>query len=967
MSTIDFVVRDSAGNIQRGEFGGVDGATGMMVGVGQDISINLNRFQILNYERIGNSLNIVLIDGSVITLENFFVSGLSAPNDLYVSADGLLTKVDLIETDTGLVADYGTTQAMGKSSPDDSLYFVDGAEVMVAEAAVADGESAMLGAAVLGGLGGVGGVGAGAAALAGGALLLGGGGNGGGGGGNGGGAADTTPPSVDVSEGVESVDHVVNGDDYDDGIEIGGTGEPGATIEVVVDGETETTVVGDDGSWDVIFDPGQLPDGEYETEVSVTATNDAGNSTTVTDVLIVDTEAQLTFETSTVEGEGVINAVENSDGVTFNGTTEIGSTVVVTAGGVSLNATVGSDGSWTVDFPSTTFAGGEYTADVVAVATDTHGNSTEIAQTVEIDTISEVAHSAVTIAGDGVINALEIASGVTFTGTTQPGSTVVVQAGGVSKTATVDANGNWSVVYGAGEMPAGEYSMDIVAQATDAAGNTSSATKSVMVDTVTDVTIATSTVEIDGVVNAAEAADDIVITGSSQPFASVVVTMGSFSRTVVSNAAGEWSANFAANEIASGEYTQTVTAVATDGAGNSASTSGSIEIDTFVRNFTETNGDIAGDDIVNQAENATGLSLTGTTEAGSTVIVELAGITKTAVVDGAGNWSVSFAPNEIPSGEYDTSMVVTATDSVGNVSTLSEAVRVDTFVNELSLISDPTGADDVFNADEAAAGVTLTGTVEAGSTVVVTLGGVTRQATVDASGNWSVDFTAAEVPQGETSVTAVVNATDAAGNTDTSSQTYAIDTVAPDAPDIESYVRGTEGVRGVGVDVSEGQVTVSEIAANGTATQIGDNSNSFVNPLHNELTFGFDDPVPDGSHLVVTSEDAVGNDSSTYFVLDEIGTSVVDLPSSLDGFNIEQIDLQFAEDAELTLTSGDLEDLSNHTNTLIVNGGSDDTINIAGATATNQSTSIDGQTYDIYTLGSDGGTLIINDDINVVI
>ncbi len=967
MSTINFVVRDSAGNIQRGEFGGVNGATQMVAGVGQDISLNLRHFQVQNYERVGNALNIILIDGSVVTIDNFFVSGISVPNELYLSSDGLLTKVELIETADGVVAQYAATEAMGKWSPDDSLYFSDGPDVMVADAsaAVTDGEAGMLATGLLGGLGALGGVGTGAAALAGGAAIIGGIG---GGGGNGGGApADTTPPEVDTDEGVKSVDHVVNEEDHLDGIDIGGTGEPGATIEVIIEGSTETTTVGDDGTWEVTFDTTELPQGEYETEVTVIATDESGNSTTVTDTLVVDTVAGLEFDTSGVEGDGVINAVENSDGVTFEGTAEIGSTVVVTAGGISLNAVVAGDGSWSVDFPSTTFAGGEYTADVTAVATDTYGNTATSTQTVEIDTISQVSHSSVTIAGDGTINADEAAAGVSFTGTTQPGSTVVVQIGGVTQNATVDANGNWSVVFGAGDIPAGEYSLDVVATATDAAGNSSSATRTVNVDTVTDVTVETATVEIDGIVNAAEAADGVVLTGTAQPFASVVVTMGNVSHTVMTGANGTWSANFAAHEVPEGEYVANVTAVATDAAGNTATASGSVQIDTFVRNFTETNGSIAGDDVVNGVEAQNGLTLTGTTEPGSTVIVELAGVTQTAIVDAAGNWTVNYGAGQIPAGEYDTTMVVTATDPVGNVSTLSEAVRVDTFVNALSIISDPTGGDNYINADEAAAGITLTGVVEPGSTVNVTFNGVTRAATVDASGNWSVDFAASEIPSGETTATAIVNATDAAGNTSSVSETFNIDTTAPDAPFVESYVRGEDGVRGVGVDVSEGDVTVSEITATGSTQVIGDDSNSFVNPLNNELTFAFDTPVPDGSHLVVTSEDTVGNESSTYFVLDEIGTSVVDIPSALDGFNIESIDLQFAEDAVLTLTAGDLEDLSNNTNTLIVNGGSDDTLNIAGAVATNQSTVIEGQSYDIYSLGNDGGTLIINDDVNVVI
>ena len=48
-----------------------------------------------------------------------------------------------------------------------------------------------------------------------------------------------------------------------------------------------------------------------------------------------------------------------------------------------------------------------------------------------------------------------------------------------------------------------------------------------------------------------------------------------------------------------------------------------------------------------------------------------------------------------------------------------------------------------------------------------------------------------------------------------------------------------------------------------------------------------------------------------------------------------------------------------------INGGADDTVTIAGATAAGSEVR-DGQTYNIYTLG-DEGRLVIDDDVTVVI
>ena len=75
------------------------------------------------------------------------------------------------------------------------------------------------------------------------------------------------------------------------------------------------------------------------------------------------------------------------------------------------------------------------------------------------------------------------------------------------------------------------------------------------------------------------------------------------------------------------------------------------------------------------------------------------------------------------------------------------------------------------------------------------------------------------------------------------------------------------------------------------------------------------------------------------------------------------MDLQFAEEANLTITEAALVNLSDSTDALTVHGGSDDTVTIAGATLTG-STNVDGQGFDIYSLGSEG-TVILDDDINV--
>jgi hypothetical protein len=116
----------------------------------------------------------------------------------------------------------------------------------------------------------------------------------------------------------------------------------------------------------------------------------------------------------------------------------------------------------------------------------------------------------------------------------------------------------------------------------------------------------------------------------------------------------------------------------------------------------------------------------------------------------------------------------------------------------------------------------------------------------------------------------------------------------------------------------------------------------------------------------MTATDATGNATSTLFVLEEALTNTVNIQNAgYDRFNIEAIDLQFAEDSSLTLTAADLEALAAHSNTLTIHGGVDDTVNIIGAAATGDQEVIGGRVYDVYSLGTNGGMLIIDEAITV--
>ena len=88
-----------------------------------------------------------------------------------------------------------------------------------------------------------------------------------------------------------------------------------------------------------------------------------------------------------------------------------------------------------------------------------------------------------------------------------------------------------------------------------------------------------------------------------------------------------------------------------------------------------------------------------------------------------GTWRATFTTAEIPTGNgVAQTATVTSTDVAGNVATASHVVNVDTQVNPFAITGNSTGADHVLNNAEARLGLTITGSVEAGSQVLVTFG-----------------------------------------------------------------------------------------------------------------------------------------------------------------------------------------------------------------------------------------------------
>ncbi|MDZ4311959.1 MAG: Ig-like domain-containing protein [Cypionkella sp.] len=797
VKAIDFAVRNVAGGAQHGSVAGDTQGNFIQVGSGDSVSLNLSRASVVGYEQQGGDLLIKLSDGRSIVLSNYFNEQPGDVNHLYVSSEGEITEVIIREGQDGmLAADYGPVGGWDKWSPLDDLRFTQADSI--SDVALVSNEPAGMAPFVPGllGLGGMGAIAAGAGVIA----VIG----GGGGSSDGGGTPDTTPPAVTVTEGTKSVNHVENGADYVNGVVIGGTSEPGATVEVLVNGHTQTTVVDSSGNWTVTFPTTEVDPGEYEIPVVVKATDATGNSTTWNDVLVVDTVPNpINFDA--VTGDDKVNFVENSTGLVVTGSSIAGATLDVTLNGVTNTVVVGSDGHWTTTYPTGTLPAGEYTQTITATSTDSNGNTSTSTHTFAVDTETSVVFTG-TPGGDGMVNASEAAAGVVLNGTAQAGASVSVAWNGTTLTTTANSSGVWSVTYPASAVTAGTYTSTATATATDSFGNTATATQVVNVDTETSVTVNAGQSGGDDVISGAEAAAGVALTGTAEAGATVVVTLEGVSHTVTANASGVWTATFATYEIRQGTYDSVVSVTSTDTAGNTASTTHDLHIDTETAIAVNV-GQAGGDDLVNAVEAAAGLALTGTAEAGATVTVTFEGVTKTVTAGADGTWTAHYSSSEVRSGTYDSTVQVSSVDGVGNTASTTHSLHIDTEI-AVAIPVGQAGGDDKVSGAEQAAGLMLNGTADAGATVVVTLEGVSKTVTAASNGTWTANFAASEVRAGTYDSVVTVQATDSAGNSATASHTVHVDT--------ETNVAITVGQAG-GDDIISGAEEAVGVALTGTA------------------------------------------------------------------------------------------------------------------------------------------------------
>ncbi|NMR25550.1 hypothetical protein HH219_08430, partial [Pseudoalteromonas sp. NEC-BIFX-2020_015] len=612
------------------------------------------------------------------------------------------------------------------------------------------------------------------------------------------------PNALTITTPIEG-DGKVNASEDSDVLVQGGGAESGATITVSIDGVTKTTTADTSGNWTLSgneLDISALNNGTLT--VSATQVDSAGNtSTAATTTISLDNQAPNALTITTpIEGDGKVNASEDSDVLVQGGGAESGATVTVNIGGVIKTTTADTSGNWTLSGNELDISAlNNGTLTVSATQVDGVGN-TSTAATTSI-TLDNQAPNALTITtpieGDGKVNASEDNDVLVQGSGAESGATITVSIDGVTTTTTADSSGNWTLSGNELDISAlNNGTLTVSATQADSAGNTSTAaTTSITLDNqAPNALTITTPIEGDGKVNASEDNDVLVQGGGAESGATVTVNIGGVTKTTTADTSGNWT--LSGNELdisALNNGTLTVSATQVDSAGNtSTAATTSITLDNQAPNALTITTPIEGDGKVNASEDSDVLVQGGGAESGATITVSIDGVTKTTTADTSGNWTLSGNELDISALNNGTLTVsATQVDSAGNTSTAATTtISLDNQAPNALTITTPIEGDGKVNASEDSDVLVQGGGAESGATVTVNIGGVIKTTTADTSGNWSLSGNELDISalnNGTLTVSAIQ--ADSAGNSSTAATTsITLDNQAPNALTITTPIEG---------------------------------------------------------------------------------------------------------------------------------------------------------------------------------
>ncbi|EHV4675714.1 BapA prefix-like domain-containing protein [Salmonella enterica subsp. enterica serovar Teshie] len=604
-----------------------------------------------------------------------------------------------------------------------------------------------------------------------------------------------------------------------------GTGSAGTVIHIYANGqEIGSTTVDASGNWHFAI-TSALADGENH--FTAIATNVKGESsesarfTLTIDTLSPDAPRVELIADNTGLLTGPLQNNDRTDEAKplFSGQGEAGNTITIKEGSTVIgSATVDENGRWTFT-PTTPLSDGEHTFTVEQ--SDKAGNTSRVTTTptIIVDTTPPDAAIIDNVAKDGT----------TVSGTAEAGSTVSIYdpAGNYLGSTITGENNHFSITLN----PAQTHGERLEARIQDAVGNIGPATEFTASDSQypaqpTILTVTDDAGAVTGLLKNGDATDDNrpTLSGIAEPGSTISINDNGFPvpsfPPIVADADGKWSFT-PSLALADGDHV--FTATATNNRGTSGqSVSFTIDIDT------------QPPVLEGLAVSDVGDRLTGTTEAGSTVVIkDSQGNTLGSGTAGDdGTFSIGISPAKINGETLSISVTDKATNS-GPVETLNAPDK-----------TAPAAPDGLTVATD---GLSVSGQAEAGATVTIrdSSNTVLGSAVANGNGQFIVPLNTAQT-NGQA---LIATATDVAKNESAAATVIAPDSTAPEMP--KNVVISEDGASISGTAEPGSAITIATPDGTPLGSGKADGEGHFTLPLVPAQT--------NGEQVTVTATDSANN------------------------------------------------------------------------------------------------------------
>ncbi|HDW4348028.1 TPA: BapA prefix-like domain-containing protein [Salmonella enterica subsp. enterica serovar Typhi] len=604
-----------------------------------------------------------------------------------------------------------------------------------------------------------------------------------------------------------------------------GTGSAGTVIHIYANGqEIGSTTVDTSGNWHFAI-TSALADGENH--FTAIATNVKGESsesarfTLTIDTLSPDAPRVELMADNTGLLTGPLQNNDRTDEAKplFSGQGEAGNTITIKEGSTVIgSATVDENGRWTFT-PTTPLSDGEHTFTVEQ--SDKAGNASRVTTTptIIVDTTPPDAAIIDNVAKDGT----------TVSGTAEAGSTVSIYdpAGNYLGSTITGENNHFSITLN----PAQTHGERLEARIQDAVGNIGPATEFTASDSQypaqpTILTVTDDAGAVTGLLKNGDATDDNrpTLSGTAEPGSTISINDNGFPvpsfPPIVADADGKWSFT-PSLALADGDHVFTATAT------NERGTSGqsvafTIDIDT------------QPPVLEGLAVSDVGDRLTGTTEAGSTVVIKdsLGNTLGSGTAGDDGTFSIGISPAKINGETLSISVTDKAANS-GPVETLNAPDK-----------TAPAAPNGLIVATD---GLSVSGQAEAGATVTIrdSSNTVLGSAVANGNGQFIVPLNAAQT-NGQA---LIATATDIANNESAAATVDAPDSTAPEMP--KNVVISEDGASISGTAEPGSSITITTPDGTPLGSGKADGEGHFTLPLAPAQT--------NGEQVTVTATDSANN------------------------------------------------------------------------------------------------------------